>query len=98
MSFSSVVGDLPMQAGVFTDKLKKVPRFDTNHSLLPLVTMALEDPTVNTLQDLACRKLGKESSLFVPSGTQGNLICLLSNSTPGQFRALDGSGASAGLT
>ncbi len=48
-----------------------------------------EDPTVNALQDLACRKLGKESSLFVPSGTQGNLIALLSNSAPGQYLIAD---------
>ncbi len=36
-----------------------------------------EDPTVNRLQALAADLLGKEAALFVPSGTMGNLICLL---------------------
>jgi threonine aldolase len=36
-----------------------------------------DDPTVNTLQELAAGMLGKEAALFVPSGTMGNLIALL---------------------
>ena len=36
-----------------------------------------DDPTVNRLQELAAEKVGKESGLFVPSGTMGNLIALL---------------------
>jgi len=36
-----------------------------------------EDPTVNDLQDLSANILGKESGLFVPSGTMGNLIAML---------------------
>jgi threonine aldolase len=36
-----------------------------------------EDPTVNELERLAAEQLGKEASLFVPSGTMGNLIALL---------------------
>jgi threonine aldolase len=36
-----------------------------------------DDPTVNRLEELAAGMLGKESSLFVPSGTMGNLIALL---------------------
>lgn len=36
-----------------------------------------EDPTVNRLQAMAAELLGKEAALFVPSGTMGNLICLL---------------------
>ena len=36
-----------------------------------------EDPTVNRLQDLAARKLGKEAALFVPSGSMANLVALL---------------------
>lgn len=43
-----------------------------------------EDPTVNELQDLAAQKLGMEKSLLVTSGTQGNLISLLSQTKPGQ--------------
>ena len=36
-----------------------------------------DDPTVNQLEELAAGMLGKEASLFVPSGTMGNLIALL---------------------
>lgn len=36
-----------------------------------------DDPTVNALQEKAADMLGKEDSLFVPSGTMGNLIALL---------------------
>ncbi|HEY6073396.1 MAG TPA: low-specificity L-threonine aldolase [Anaerolineales bacterium] len=36
-----------------------------------------DDPTVNRLQEMAAHMLGKEASLFVPSGTMGNLLALL---------------------
>jgi threonine aldolase len=36
-----------------------------------------DDPTLNKLEELAAAMLGKESALFVPSGTMGNLIALL---------------------
>lgn len=36
-----------------------------------------EDPTVNELERLGAELLGKEASLFVPSGTMGNLICMM---------------------
>lgn len=36
-----------------------------------------DDPTVNRLEELAAEMLGKEASLFVPSGTMGNLLALL---------------------
>jgi threonine aldolase len=42
-----------------------------------------EDPTVNRLEDLAARKVGKDAALFVTSGTQANLVALLSQTTPG---------------
>jgi threonine aldolase len=38
-----------------------------------------EDPTVNELQDECARVLGKEAALFVPSGTMGNLACVLAH-------------------
>jgi threonine aldolase len=38
-----------------------------------------EDPTVNQLEELAANKLGKEAALFVPSGTMGNLIAVLTH-------------------
>ena len=37
----------------------------------------MDDPTVNQLQARAAELLGKEDSLFVPSGTMGNLLALL---------------------
>ena len=36
-----------------------------------------EDPTVNSLQEKAAKIFGKEAALLVPSGTMGNLICLM---------------------
>lgn len=36
-----------------------------------------EDPTVNRLQELAAQKMGKDSGLFVASGTMGNLVAVL---------------------
>jgi threonine aldolase len=36
-----------------------------------------EDPTVNKFEAMAAEKLGKESAIFVPSGTMGNLHALL---------------------
>ena len=38
-----------------------------------------EDPTVNRLQDMAAAITGMEAGLFVPSGTQGNLLGVLSH-------------------
>jgi threonine aldolase len=37
-----------------------------------------EDPTVNLLQELAAKRVGKEAGLFIPSGTMGNLLAVLS--------------------
>jgi threonine aldolase len=42
-----------------------------------------EDPTVNRLEELAAKKFGKEAGLLVTSGTQGNLIAVLSQTLPG---------------
>ncbi len=38
-----------------------------------------EDPTVNELQDISARVLGKDAGLFIPSGTMGNLIATLAH-------------------
>ncbi|KAA1005398.1 hypothetical protein FVF58_29165 [Paraburkholderia panacisoli] len=38
-----------------------------------------DDPTVNRLEATVCDMLGKESALFVSSGTQANLIALMSH-------------------
>jgi threonine aldolase len=41
------------------------------------------DPTVNALQNKAARMFGKESSLLVSSGTQGNLVSVMAHCQPG---------------
>ena len=42
-----------------------------------------EDPTVRALEERVAALLGKESALFVPSGTMGNQIGLLVHTRPG---------------
>ncbi|MGQ9509141.1 MAG: low-specificity L-threonine aldolase [Thermodesulfobacteriota bacterium] len=42
-----------------------------------------EDPTVNQLQEKVARLLGKEASLFVPSGTMANQLAIKSQTQPG---------------
>jgi threonine aldolase len=44
----------------------------------------IEDPTVNRLQDRAAQIFGREAGLFVPSGTMGNLTCIIAHTRPGQ--------------
>ncbi|XP_064112798.1 uncharacterized protein LOC135219724 [Macrobrachium nipponense] len=39
----------------------------------------IEDPTVLALQDKVAELLGKEAALFVPTGTMGNLICVMNH-------------------
>lgn len=48
-----------------------------------------EDPTVQRLEALAARRLGKEAGLFVSSGTQGNLIGVVTHTVAGQEVVLD---------
>ena len=38
-----------------------------------------DDPTVQTFESRAAQILGKEAALFVPSGTMGNLICIMTH-------------------
>ena len=42
-----------------------------------------EDPTVNRLEKIAASRMGKEAAVFVPSGTMGNLISMLSHCSRG---------------
>ena len=42
-----------------------------------------EDPSINALETEAARLFDKQASLFVTSGTQGNLLALLSLTRPG---------------
>ena len=49
-----------------------------------------EDPTIHRLQERAAEMVGKEASLFVPSGTMGNLCALLSHTEPGEEVLIEG--------
>ncbi len=44
----------------------------------------MEDPTLNKLQARAAEVFGREAGLFVPSGSMGNLACVLAQTRPGQ--------------
>jgi threonine aldolase len=44
----------------------------------------LEDPTLNLLQARAATLFGREAALFVPSGSMGNLTCVMVQTRPGQ--------------
>lgn len=43
-----------------------------------------EDPSINELEERAAEILKKEAALFLPSGTMGNQVALLTHTTPGQ--------------
>lgn len=43
-----------------------------------------DDPTVNALQEYAAALSGKEAALFLPTGTQANLVALLSHCQRGE--------------
>ena len=42
-----------------------------------------EDPNVNRLEELAAKKMGKEAALLTTSGTQANLVSVLSQTKRG---------------
>jgi len=44
----------------------------------------IEDPTINRLQERAAELFRREAALFVPSGTMGNLTCIIAHTRPGQ--------------
>ena len=48
-----------------------------------------DDATVNKLQNLAAEIMGKEAGLFVPTGTMGNLLAIMSHTRPGQEAILE---------
>lgn len=48
-----------------------------------------DDPTINELERLAAEKVGKPASLFVPSGTMGNLIALMAHCNHGDEVVLE---------
>lgn len=48
-----------------------------------------EDPSVHRLEEEMARRLGKESAVFVPSGTMGNLSALAAQTVPGDEVIVD---------
>ena len=48
-----------------------------------------DDPTVNALQKQAAALMGKEAGLFVPSGTMGNALALMTHTRPGDEVLMD---------
>ncbi|MDH3445964.1 MAG: beta-eliminating lyase-related protein, partial [Deltaproteobacteria bacterium] len=52
----------------------------------------LEDPTVNGLQARAAEVFGREAGLFVPSGSMGNLACIMAQTHPGQEMICEAAG------
>src|SRR5437764_7666143 len=44
----------------------------------------IEDPTINRLQERAADIFRREAALFVPSGSMGNLTCILAETRQGQ--------------
>lgn len=48
-----------------------------------------DDPTVKKLEEIAAKKVGKEASLFVPSGTFGNELALFTHTKRGDEVIVD---------
>jgi threonine aldolase len=48
-----------------------------------------EDPTVNTLEEMAAERMGKAAGLFISSGTMGNLLGLLVSASSGEEVIVD---------
>lgn len=42
-----------------------------------------DDPTVNRLEAMAADMMGKEAAMYVPSGTMGNQVCIMTHTQPG---------------
>jgi threonine aldolase len=49
-----------------------------------------EDPTVNALQEKVAKLLGKESAIFVPTGTMANQLAIKSHTQPGDEVIIEG--------
>jgi threonine aldolase len=43
-----------------------------------------EDPSTNRLEKMAAEQMGKEAAVLVPSGTMGNLMCVLTHCARGE--------------
>jgi threonine aldolase len=53
-----------------------------------------DDPSVNLLQERAANLMGKEAALFVPSGTMGNAVGIMTHTRPGDEMLVDPDGHS----
>jgi threonine aldolase len=52
----------------------------------------MEDPTLNRLQERAAQIFGREAALFVPSGSMGNLTCVLAQTHAGEEAICEANG------
>lgn len=52
----------------------------------------MEDPTLNRLQERAAQIFEREAALFVPSGSMGNLTCVMAQTRPGQEAICEANG------
>jgi len=48
-----------------------------------------EDPTVNKLEEMAAKKIGKEAAMLVPSGTMANIVSVMANTKRGDSVILE---------
>lgn len=48
-----------------------------------------EDPTVNALESLAAKRLGKAAAVFIPTGTMANLIAIMAQTGKGDEVIVD---------
>jgi len=84
-----------MQAGKFVDLRSDTVTLPTEEMLEAIRHAELgddvygEDPTVNRLEEMAAAKMGKEAGLLVASGTQANLVSLMSNAQRGELVILE---------
>jgi threonine aldolase len=84
-----------MQTGEFIDLRSDTVTLPTEEMLEAIRHAKLgddvfrEDPTVNRLEEMAAEKMGKEAALLVTSGTQANLVSLMSNTKRGELVILE---------
>ena len=85
MSMSTILVDL--YSDTLTKPTKEMRRFMCDAEVGD--EQKGEDPTVNLLQDMVTELLGKESALFLPSGTMCNEIAIKVHCRPGDEVLLD---------
>ncbi len=74
----------------YIDLRSDTTTFPTEEMLKAMTTAALgddvykDDATTNLLEEKCAALLGKEAALFVPSGTMGNQICIMTHTNRGE--------------